>query len=76
MTPKEKNRSGDWNGKITPTEVLAGLEMGLGGALVSIPMVVAIIKPHRVGAVIHGDIEDEGTLVVGDQVSGAGGLVS
>lgn len=62
--------------KLTPTEVLAGLEMGLGRALVSIPMVVAVIEPYGVGAVIHGDIEDKGALVVGDQVSGAGGLVS
>lgn len=45
-------------------------------ALETIPMVDTVVEPDGLGAIVHWDIEDEGTLVVGDEGSGTGGVVS
>lgn len=42
-------------------------------ALEAIPMIDAVVEPDRLGAVVHRDIEDEGTLVISDELSSAGG---
>lgn len=60
----------------TSTELTMRLKTAFRRALEAVPMVVAVVEPDRLSALVHTDIEDEGTLVISDEFSSAGGGVS